>query len=80
MEPVASGDMTKREPIRIALRLYDQDAARFTAIKRALSTPHLDATDADAARFIFERGYGPAEAELGIAKPPTASAAKGAKK
>lgn len=72
MGAVISTDMAKKEPTRVALRLYDSDASRFEAVRKAISGPHLDATEAAAAKFIFERGLAIAEKELGLKTPATA--------
>lgn len=62
----SSAMATERPFIKISLRLYDADREAHLAIKKALSGPHIPATDTDTARFIYERGLAAAMSELGI--------------
>jgi hypothetical protein len=68
-------DKPKRDFTRVALRLYATDAERFEAVRKALSGPHLEATEAAAAKFIFELGTAAAEKKLGV-PPPAKKASK----
>lgn len=73
--------MATRKSIQITLRLYEADAERLEAIATAMSGPGIAATAADAVRYVLQRGYAPAERELGVtkageAKPARAKAGK----
>jgi hypothetical protein len=72
MDHVYSAIMVDRPFTKISLRLYEADQDLHLAIRKALSGPHLEASDTDAARFIYERGLASASRELGIKCPTVA--------
>ncbi len=69
--------MATRKAIQITLRLYEEDAQRIDEIAKGMSGPGIAATTADAVRYVLQRGYAPAERELGIAKAAEPKLARG---
>jgi hypothetical protein len=68
--------MTTRPFTKISFRIYDEDRALHEAVRKALSSEHLEATDTDAAKFIYQRGLAAAAKELGIKVPAKKGGAK----
>ncbi len=66
MSHVHSAVMATGKQIQTTLRVPEEWADRIDAIAKAMSRPGNDATRVEALRYLIERGFEPAEHELGI--------------